>query len=97
MEVFEGEQMTVWNGEEKRKSGIKSEINSDILENCVYKAWAKIKKEEKEEEREAFRLHQAECPAFQGQKLVKWLVGLPVISTIAIVVFHYFFKNHGIK
>lgn len=85
--------MTGWKGEERR---IES-ITMDKIENCVYRALAKFKKEEKQEEVESFRLHQAECPAFQGHKLVKWLVGLPVISTIIIIVFSYWFKKHGLK
>lgn len=85
--------MTQWDGNERRIET----ITMDKIENCVYKALAKFKKEEKQEAEENLRLHQAECPAFQGQKLVKWFVSLPIISTIAIVVFHYFTKGHGTK
>lgn len=70
-------------------------ISMDKIENCVYKALAKYKKEEKLEELESFRLHQAECPAYQSGKTVKWLISLPVISTIVTVVVYYLSKKHG--
>lgn len=81
--------MTEWKGEERR---IES-ITMDKIENCVYRALAKFKKEEKEEEKEAFRLHQAECSAFQSNKVVKWLIGLPIISTIVIISHYYLTKK----
>lgn len=48
-----------------------------------------IKKTEKEED---FRLHRAECPAFQSNKIIKWLISLPVISTAITLVFYYLKK-----
>lgn len=85
--------MTERQGDERR---IES-ITMDKIENCVYRALAKFKEKEKEEEIESFRLHQAECPAFQSSKTVKWLISLPLISTVITVCFYYFGKNHGIK
>ena len=70
-------------------------ISMAEIENCVYRALAKYRKDEKLEEEESFRLHRAECPALQSSKLVKWLISLPFISSIAIVVYYYFSKKHG--
>ena len=81
--------MTGYEKERRRDS-----ISMAEIENCVYRALAKYKKDEKLEEEESFRLHRAECPALQSSRIVKWLIGLPVISSIIIVVY-YCFKKHG--
>lgn len=81
--------MTEWQGDERRSD----HVTMDKIENCVYKAIAKFKKEEKEEEKESFRLHQAECPAFQSSKTVKWLLSLPIISTVLVIGHHYLTKK----
>ena len=80
-----------WQGDARRVD----HITMAEIENCVYRALAKFKKEEKLEEEESFRLHQAECPAYQSSKTVKWLISLPIISTIITVVIYYISKKHG--
>ena len=80
-----------WQGDARRVD----HITMAEIENCVYRALAKFKKEEKLEEEESFRLHQAECPAYQSSKTVKWLISLPIISTIITVVIYYIGKKHG--
>ena len=82
-----------WQGDERRSN----HVTMAEIENCVYKALSKYKKDEKLEEIESFRLHQAECPAFQSSRIVKWLISLPIISTIITVVVYYLGRNHGIK
>lgn len=78
-----------WGGNDRRANS----ITMDKIENCVYKALNKFKKEEKQEAEENFRLHQAECPAFQSNRTVKWLISLPVIATAITIAAHYFNKK----
>lgn len=68
-------------------------ITIDTLEACLFKALEKFRDKQKEEEVESFRLHQAECPAFQGQKTLKWLVSLPIISTAVVILHNYMSKK----
>ena len=78
-----------FDGNERRQHA----ITIDTLEACLFKALEKFKEKQKEEEEESFRLHQAECPAYQGQKTLKWFVSLPIISTAVILVHNYMSKK----
>jgi len=75
--------------EERRKNA----ITIDTLESCLFKALEKYSEKLKEKEAESFRLHQAECPAFQGHKTAKWLISLPIISTAVVIIHSYLGKK----
>lgn len=75
---------------EERRRG---QITIDTLESCLFKALEKYSEKLKAEEVESFRLHQAECPAFQSQKTLKWLVSLPIISTAVVIIHSYMSKK----
>ena len=78
-----------WDETERRHNT----ITIDTLEACLFKALEKFREKQKEEKSESFRLHQAECPAYQGQKTLRWFASLPIISTAAILVYNYMSKK----
>lgn len=68
-------------------------ITIDTLESCLFKALERYSEKLKEQESESFRLHQAECPAFQGHKTAKWFISLPIISTAVVILHSYLGKK----